>query len=118
VRTLNLLVVANVTLDGSGNGTAQAGPSHTNEIWYPTSVSITCSGSLTGITGISTCFLYNGAYANQVTFVDSTYNVLGASSSLISGQSLYPGQQVFAVWTNGPALAQATMVISGTRTVP
>lgn len=118
MRTLNLTAVANVTLDGNGNGTAQIGPQNTNEVWAPTSVSISCTGSLVSITGISTCFIYAGAYAGQPTFVDSTYNVLGAASSLISGQSLYPGQYVFAVWTNGPPDARATMVISGTRTVP
>ena len=117
-RQLNLTAIANVTLDHDGNGTALIGPNNTNEVWAPTSVSINCTGSLTGITGISTCFLYCGAYVGLGTFVDSTYNVLGASSSMINGQSLYPGQYIFAVWINGPANQQASMVISGMRTVP
>lgn len=117
-RTLNLTAVANVTLDNDGNGTAQIGPNNTNEVWLPTSVSINCTGSLTGITGTPSCFIYAGAYAGQGTFTDGTYLVLGASSSMISGQSIYPGQQIFAVWTNGPPNQQATMTVQGTRTVP
>lgn len=118
MRTLNLTAIAPITLNASGNGTAQIGPNNTNEVWLPTSVSISCTGSLVGITGISTCFIYAGAYAGPGTFVDSTYNVLGAASSLIQGQSIYPGQYVYAVWTNAPDGARATMVVSGTRTVP
>jgi hypothetical protein len=118
MRTLNLTAIANVTLDGEGNGIAQAGPANTNEVWLPASVSINCGGSLTGITGTPTCSIYAGAYIGPGTFVDGTYLVLQAASSLIQGQSVYVGQQIFAVWTNAPANAQATMVINGTRTVP
>jgi hypothetical protein len=117
-RVLNLTATGNVTLNGSGNGAIQLGPSHPGEIWLPVSTSISCTGSLTGITGISTCFIYAGAYAGQPTFADSTYNVLGAASSLIAGRSLYPGQWVFAVFTNGPPNQTASLVVSGTRQVP
>jgi hypothetical protein len=117
-RTLSLTRNLSVTLNGSGNGVIQLGPSSPGEVWLPASTSISCTGSLTGITGISTCFIYAGSYAGQATFVDSTYNVLGAASSLIAGQSLYPGQYVFAVFTNGPPNQTASLVVSGTRQVP
>jgi hypothetical protein len=110
MRTLGLTAIGTVTLNSSGNGTAQVGPSHTNEVWNPTSVSISSAGTPAAGSG-TTCFLYAGVVVSQWGFVDSTYNTAGAASSLISGQTLYPGQYVFAVFTNAGAGATATMVV-------
>lgn len=117
-RTLSLSAIATVQLDANGNGTAQIGPANTRETWQPTSTSISSTGSLTGITGTPTCFIYAGPSVTPLTFVDGTYLVLGAASSLISGQAIYPGNYVFAVWTDGPPNATATLVVNGLRTVP
>lgn len=116
-RQLNLTAVATVTLDGSGNGTAQLGPSNTNEVWSPASVTISCNGSLTGITGTTTCQIFSGS-SSPSTLIDGTYNPLQDSTGAIQGWVFYPGMYVFAVWTNGPASQQATLVVNGTRTVP
>lgn len=116
-RTRNLTATATVTLDGSGNGTVQAGPAVPGEVWFPASVSISCTGAIPA-TGSPLVSIYAGNGISPGSFVDSTFNVTGAASSLISGQQLHPGQQVFAVWAAGPPGQVATVVIKGTRQVP
>jgi hypothetical protein len=116
-RTLNFTASAQVTLDASGNGTAETGPSVPGEIWFPVSVSITCGGAIPD-TGTPTLFIYAGNGISPATFIDSTYNVTGASSSMIAGKTLYPGQQVFAVWNGGPPGQLATLAVKGERQVP
>lgn len=116
-RTLSLTATASAVLDGNGNGTVEVGPAVPGEVWSPASTSVTCTGSIPA-TGSPTVFIYAGNGISAATFVDSTYNVTSAASSLISGQKLYPGQQVFAVWSAGPPNQTATLVVSGTRQVP
>jgi hypothetical protein len=116
-RTVSLARSASVVLDSNGDGTAEVGPAVPGEIWVPASCSISCGGSIP-TTGSPSVYLYAGNGISQQYFVDSTYNVLGASSSMISGQQLYPGQNVFAVWTSGPPGETATLAVNGTRTVP
>lgn len=116
MRTLALTRPVTVTLDGSGNGTAAIGPTSPGEIWYPESVRISSTGNPPA--GLATCTIYCGSSPIPVAFVDATYNVLGAASSLISGQKLHPGQQVFAVWSGANAGASATLIVSGRRQVP
>jgi hypothetical protein len=119
MRTLQLSRTVSVTLSG-GTGTVSVGPSFPGEVWYPTSVSISCTGNQPTPTApaISTCSIYSGNAVNNNTFVDATYQVLGASSSMISGQVLYPGTSVFAQWENCNSGVVATMTITGTRQVP
>lgn len=116
-RTVALTATASVTLDSNGNGVAEVGPSTPGEVWLPQSTSITCTGSIP-ITGSPSVFIYAGNGISSGSFVDSTYNVTGASSSMIAGQKVYPGQQVFASWAAGPPNQTATLVVSGSRQVP
>lgn len=116
MRTLTLAASASVTLDGSGNGTAEVGPSLPGEVWSPQSVNISMTGDAP--TGVATCFIYAGNGTSQADFTDSTYSVLGAASSVISGKTLYPGQVVTAVWAGGNPGATATLAVNGSRTVP
>lgn len=117
--TQQLTRTVSVTLTGGG-GTAAAGPSLAGEVWYPTSVSISCTGNQPTPTApaIATASIYAGNVVNNSTFVDATYQVLGASSSMISGQVIYPGSQVFGVWENCNSAVVATMTVTGTRKVP
>lgn len=117
MRTLGLNRPLTITLNASGNGTAQLGPASPGEVWRPTSVQISSGGTVTVAT-LATCFIYAGALADASHLVDTTYNVFGAASGIISGRVIYPGQFVFAVWKGAAALASATLVVSGTRTVP
>lgn len=116
MRQLTLAKSASITLDGSGDGTAELGPSLPGETWSPESVNISMSGNAPS--GVATCFIYAGSGISPGTFKDSTYNVLGAASTVISGLTLYPGQSVFAVFAGGNPGATATLAVNGTRTAP
>jgi hypothetical protein len=116
-RTLSLAKSVSVVLDSNGDGTAEIGPVLPGEVWSPGSTSITCSGAIPE-TGSPTVFIYAGNGISTSTFIDSTYNVTGASSSMIAGKQLYAGQQVAAVWTAGPPDQVATLAVNGTRSVP
>lgn len=115
-RTVSLSRSASVVLDSSGNGTAETGPVLPGEIWFPVSVSISCTG--TQPTTLATVYLYAGNGISPQYQVDNTYDVLGASSSMISGQTLYAGQLVSGVWSGGPPGGSATLTVYGTRQVP
>lgn len=114
-RTLPINAQIVIPLDGSGNGQGSVGPVNPREVWYPTAVSVSCSlASPSGST--PRCFIYAGAGPYQQYFVDGTYALQAAASSLISGQVLYPGNQIWAVITGGPTTgAQVVIGIQGTR---
>jgi hypothetical protein len=116
-RTVSLARSASVVLDSNGDGTAEVGPTVPGEVWSPGSTSITCGGSIP-TTGTPTLFIYAGNGISASTFIDSTYNITNASSSMIAGKSLYAGQLVFAVWSGGPPNETATLAVNGTRQVP
>jgi len=109
-------VIANSTV------TVSIGPRFQGEVWFPESISISCTGNqpTPAAPNIATCNLYVGTGANSGSFLDGTYQVLGASSSMISGQTIYPGRLVLAVWTNmtGSNGQTATMTVQGSRRIP
>lgn len=116
MRTLNLTRSVSVTIAGDGTAEAQLGPSMPGEVWLPESVNVSMTGAAPA--GVATCLTYAGGVISPGTFLDSTYQVLGAASSIISGKSVYPGQSVFAVWAGCTPGAVATLAVSGTRQVP
>lgn len=105
-----------ITLDGSGNGTAQLGPRAHGQVWKPTVASIKMSGATPS--GLATCFLYAGGAATDGNFIDSTYDVNNDSTDRVSGQQLELGQHVYAVWTGGNPGATATLTLNGTKVIP
>jgi len=114
-RTQPLTRTVTITLDGNGDGTASTGPTLANETWAPQSVYIEASGGIPTGSTPATCTIF-GPLGNQV---DATYQVTGASSSMIAGQVIQPGQQITAVFANcNPSPATATLTVTGTRTVP
>lgn len=117
MRTLTLTHSASVTLGGTGGGSVQLGPSSPGETWQPSQVSVSCSQVVT--TGTCQAVIYAGAGPSQGTFVDGTFSGdTGDTSDAIGGRVVHPGESVFAVWSGGVPGATATLVISGTRTVP
>lgn len=113
-RTLSLTAVAACVLDSSGNGTASTGPAGTRESWQPATAAVSVSTNVKE----ATARIYTGAQVFQGTFTDgTTWGSTGDSTSNFTG-TVYPGQQVWAVWTGGDPGATATLVVSGTRTVP
>ena len=116
-RLLTLTRTASVTLDGTGAGTVQTGPSSPGEVWRPAQVSVSCSAVVS--TGTCQANIYVGGSASQSTFVDGTFSGdTGDTSDAIGGRVLRPGQSVFCVWSGGVAGATATMVVAGEREVP
>lgn len=104
-------------VQGGGNGTAQTGPASPGEIWRPTQVSVSCSAVVTS--GTCQASIYAGAAAAQSAFVDGTFSGdTGDTTDAIGGRVVNPGESVFAVWQGGVPGATATLVVSGTRTVP
>lgn len=119
-RSLTLTASVIGSTNGSGNGTLQVGPGSPGQIWYPTSVSFFQSGNFPTVSGSNTPIvsIYTGGASNPSNLVDATYQVLGASSSMITGQVIYPGQYIFAVWLFGNASATITLNVYGTKQVP
>lgn len=120
-RTVPLTATVSGIIANSGL-TISIGPRYQGEIWFPESVSISCSGTqpTPAAPNIATCNIYTGISVNGGTFLDGTYQVLGASSSMISGQLVFPGQLIIAVWSNmtGSNGQTATLTINGTKRVP
>jgi hypothetical protein len=114
MRQLSLSAVASCTLNSDGNGVAVIGPATTRETWTPGTASVSASSN----TNEATAKIYAGNEMSMPYFVDgTTWGSTGDSTSNFSG-SVYPGQQIWCSWTGGDPYATATMVITGTRTVP
>lgn len=120
MRSLYLNITVSGATNAAGNGTVSTGPQHVNEIWYPTVIAISATGNQPTPTAptIATASVYQGSVVASNTFVDGTYQVLGASTSLISGQAVYPGSQIWGVWANCNSAQTITMNITGTRQMP
>ena len=114
MRTQPFTRTAATVLDGSGNGTASAGPSLTSEVW---TVGVAAVSVATN-TAEATCRIYAGNSPGQSSFVDgTTWGSTGDSTSNFSAP-VYTGAEVYAIWAGGDPGEAATLVISGTRTVP
>lgn len=111
--TAPLNVTVTGVLDGSGNGVLSATPRF-GQTWRPTIASTFMSGSIPSDGESSTCVLLIGMNVNAATQIDSTYQVTGAASDSLTGQVVYPGQSVFAQFTNGNPGAAVTMTLTGT----
>lgn len=108
-RTQPYIAVARVTLDGSGNGTAGAGPSITREKWDVQVASVQVATN----TAEATCSVSAaGAFVGA-----TTWGSTGDSTTNFSSP-LWPGQQVTATWKGGDPGAQAVLTVQAVRTVP
>lgn len=116
MQTVPLIATGSVTLNGSGNGTIQLGPRF-GQCWLPSAVSISSAGSMPTNGLVFTCTISVGANISGAVFVDATYQVLGAASSLISGQQIYVGQYIFVTFANCNASVLATATVNGTMTI-
>ena len=90
MRTLSLSRPLTLKLTSGGNGTLQLGPDVPGETWYPGSVAITSTG-VTTVATLATCTIYAGNAPTPANFVDATYNIFAAASSIIAGQVIHPG---------------------------
>lgn len=117
MRQFPLTVSATVTLNGSGAGTVQLGPSLPRELWRPAVANVQCSANVT--TGVCQATVYAGPQAAQAYFRGATQSGdTGDSTDTVSADELRPGTYVWAVWSGGVPGAVATLTVTGTREVP
>jgi hypothetical protein len=95
-----------------GAGTAQIGPIHQREVWYPEVISVSVSTN----TNESTCRIYAGPDSTQENFVDSTTTgSTGFSTFPTTNRQVKAGEYVFAAWNAGDGGSQGRLVIVGTK---
>lgn len=104
---------ANVTLDGSGNGVAQLGPTRVREHWQPKFASVKVATNVNE----ATCTVYYGNTISSATFVDAS--ITGSTGDIcgFGDVDLQPGMFVFAQWIGGDPGAIATVAVQGTYTI-
>lgn len=111
-RQLPLNAKAYVTLDGDGNGTAYVGPQSYQEQWTGVQAAVKVATNAAE----ATCSVYAGAAATQGYFCGATtWGSTGDSTGNVPVVKV--GGNVFAVWTGGDPGAQATLTVTGTKTV-
>lgn len=104
---------ANVTLNGSGNGTASLGPV-TGERWQLASAAIRTNTSSNPAAAVPECRIYIGGAAIDSFFIDGTFTGSLNSTNAVSGIPVGNGQRIFAVWANGDPGSVATLSVIGT----
>jgi hypothetical protein len=93
-------IYASTTLDSSGYGLVQSGPTGTSQYWLPLSVHV---GTRDVSGNTAQCGVYVGP-ANTVdvtTQVDYTFAGVSDTTSLVSGHVIDPGMMVSAQFING-----------------
>lgn len=103
-----------VTLNGSGNGTAKIGPLSAREIWHPANVHVSVATNVSE----ATCSVYAGVDATAPNFRDATFSgSTGDSTDKVGADVVKCGQYIFAVWIGGDANQVATMTVTGIRDI-
>lgn len=105
----------NITLDGTGSGTAQItppGPRNGGLTWTVTGVSVSTATNVLEAT--ASAFLSLGIKTNAPNdFVGNTSKASSGDTCAVPGVQIRPGDWITVVWINGDPGTQATMVING-----
>lgn len=110
-RAVDLREFAQVTLNASGTGRVSMGPGPA-EIWQPQSAIVTVPQASKHII----CTLSLGNASGPVTVIDTAQQGENDSSGKLTGQVIYFGTYIWAVWTAGNAGVLATLTVTGTKT--
>jgi hypothetical protein len=106
-----------ITLNGSGAGTARLGPSGHGVIWIIGNINVHTGQAVS--TGTCQCTIYVGDDTSAVNFRDSTFSGdTGDTTDAASGEQIRLGKYVWAVWAGGVPGDLATVTITGTMDVP
>lgn len=106
---------ASVALDGSGNGSIRLGPISAREVWNPQSAHVQVTGP---VTNEAVCTIYVGNTATQGNFRDASQSgSTGDSTDRVSADTVKCGEYIWAVWSGGDANRQATLVVTGSKTI-
>lgn len=111
--SIPLDIYATVTLNGAGNGTAQAGPSIVREHWQVDSVTV----SVATQAKTASCSIYIGTTVFNGQLISNTLFGSQGQACGLGGRDIPSGYQIFAVWAGGDAGQVATAHITGTRSV-
>lgn len=103
-----------VTLNGSGNATAQLGPTGPQETWTPSNVSVICSTNVSE----AVCKAFAGPSASPAYFKDITVDGSTGDATDKCNLPIPKGWFVWAVWTGGDPGATATLNVDGVKQVP
>jgi hypothetical protein len=115
MQTTPLSETRYVVLNSSGNGSVFAGPVSAREVWNPQNVHVQVTGP---VTNEATCTIYVGDVAQQQNYRDSTFSgSSGDSTDRVNADTIKSGHGVWAVWSGGDAGRQATMNVTGSKTV-
>jgi len=111
---------AQVTLDGSGNGTARltprGGTRNSGYIWHPNTLFVSCSTNTLEAQAVA--YVSYGIQSNAPT--DAIGQTLSGSTGDTCGmtQNLRPGDWITVKWTGGDPGAIATMRVTGSVDIP
>lgn len=115
MQSTPLSATAFVALNSSGNGTVSLGPASAREVWTPQNVHVQVTGP---VTNEATCTIYVGDVPQQQNYRDSTFSgSSGDSTDRVNADTIKSGHFVWAVWTNGDSGRQATLNVTGSKTV-
>jgi hypothetical protein len=105
---------ATVILNGSGAGTARAGPISARETWQPAVASVSVATN----TSEAQCKIYIGDSVSPANFIDGTLSgSTGDSTGNVAGSQVPLGYYIWAVWSGGDAGQVATLNVSGAKTI-
>jgi hypothetical protein len=110
---LSLNTSAYTVLDAAGNGQASCGPALPGTSWQPSTIAV----SVTTAVSEAQCSIYLGIGPIPGSLVGATQTGSSGDSTDCSA-TVWPGQELIAVWAGGDPGATATMSVFGTKTVP
>ena len=103
-----------VFLDATGSGTVHAGPLSAREVWNPASAHVQVASNINE----AQCTIYVGPGPSQQYFRDNTLSgSTGDSTDRIAADVIKVGNYVWAVWSGGDPGSQATLAVTGLKTV-
>jgi hypothetical protein len=115
MTTVSLRESANITLDGSGNGTARVGPLSSREKWHPANVHVKANSNPVNE---SACDIFMGNDTSQSNFRDGTFSgSSGDQTDALNADVVNSGFYIWGVWSGGDAGVQATLTVTGTKEV-
>jgi len=109
----SLALPVSVTLDGSGNGTASAGPLGAREVWTLTSVACSVSTNIKE----ATFAIYVGDRVFPGGLRDQSFSGSSGDSTDRITDAIKSGWKVWGMWRGGDPGATATMSLTGTREI-
>lgn len=112
--SVGLSQTVSVRLNGAGNGQVAVGPLSAREVWQPSLAHVSVATNAVE----AVCNIYVGDSPIQRNFRGATFTgSSGDSTDNVGGVNVRNPDKVWAVWTGGDPLAQATLTVQGTKDI-